>query len=110
MLITTLEDNNIQMYLVAIDVASVFLEKTLQSEAILDSLPALLKAVVVRTTDTNTRVRKRSIELVNQVWDSQFHKQSDMNSSQLIATVLTDSSLQEKAIVGRLGLFIKKAL
>jgi len=28
----------------------------------------------------------------------------------LIAGVLTDSSLQEKSIVGRLGLFIKKAI
>jgi hypothetical protein len=69
-LVSALEDNNIQIYLVAIEVASVFLEKTIQLESILDSLPGLLKAVVVRTTDTNTRVRKRSTELVNQVWES----------------------------------------
>ena len=30
--------------------------------------------------------------------------------SQIIASVLCDAQLQEKAIVGRLGLFIKKAM
>jgi hypothetical protein len=34
----------------------------------------------------------------------------EVSTSAVIAKVLTDSSLQEKAIVGRLGLFIKKAL
>lgn len=65
LLVNALEDNNIQLYLVAIEVAQQFFEKTIQSDAILDSLPSVLRAVIMHSTDTNTRVRKRSIELIN---------------------------------------------
>lgn len=94
----------------AIEVAQIFLEKTISSDAILDALPSILRAAIVHSTDTNTRVRKRSIELVKQVWESQLHNSSEENPPQLIAGILTDASLNEKAIIGRLGLFIKKAL
>ena len=30
----------------------------------------MLRAIILRTTDTSTRVRKKSIDLVNQIWDS----------------------------------------
>lgn len=63
-----------------------------------------------KTTDTNTRVRKRSVEVINQVWDIQLNKKANQTSSQMVANVLCDPQLAEKAIVGRLGLFIKKAL
>jgi len=36
----------------------------------METLPSLLRQIVLRTTDTNTRVRKKSIDLVNQIWDS----------------------------------------
>ena len=39
-----------------------------------------------------------------------MNKKSNISSSQMVANVLMDSSLGEKAIIGRLGLFIKKAL
>ena len=65
-----LEENNIQIYLVGVQTASIFLQKALNNEIVLDALPTLLRAVILRTTDTNTRVRKKSIDLVNQIWDS----------------------------------------
>jgi hypothetical protein len=65
LLVGAIEDNNIQIYLVGVEVAQTFLNVTLQTEAILDVLPAMLKSIILHTTDTNTRVRKRSIELIN---------------------------------------------
>ena len=44
--------------------ASVFLAKVLNAEAVLESLPVLIKSAVLRTTDTNTRVRKKSMDLI----------------------------------------------
>ena len=60
-----LEENNIQIYLIGVQTASVFLQKTLTNENVMEALPTLLRAIVLRTTDTNTRVRKKSIDLVN---------------------------------------------
>ena len=51
-------------------VASVFLPKTLEFEIVMDSLPSLVKSIVLHTTDTNTRVRKKSVDLINQIWES----------------------------------------
>ena len=76
----------------------------------LDALPQLLQSVVLRTTDTNTRVRKRSVDLINQVWDISLNKKANLTASQIVANVLCDPALNEKAIVGRLGLFIKKTM
>lgn len=53
----------------------------------------MLRSVILHTTDTNTRVRKRSIELVNQVWEGVISKTSDSNPAQIVATALTDSTL-----------------
>lgn len=119
-----LDENNIQIYLVAIQVASVFLAKTLNVEVVTESLPSLLKSVVLRTTDTNTRVRKKSIDLVFQIWDHNTNKagatgsiqpsgtklENEHSISVTIANVLCEPSLHDKAIVGRLSLFIKKAM
>ena len=69
----------------------------------MEVLPSLLHSVVIRTTDTNTRVRKKSVDLVNQIWDSNAgssavnalklgQKQRDHDSiSLMIASVLCDS-------------------
>jgi predicted ribonuclease YlaK len=80
-------------------------------------LLSIIKAVVLRTADTNTRVRKKSVEIINQLWNNEDSLKSavirgneDQAISMMIASVLTDGSLQEKAIVGRLGLFIKRAM
>jgi hypothetical protein len=73
----SLEENNIQIYLIAVESASIFLTKAIEFEVVVDSISGIVKAVVLRTTDTNTRVRKRSVELINQIWDGQIHKKSD---------------------------------
>lgn len=65
---STLEDNNLNLYMQAVDVAFAFFKKALHTEAVQGALPALIRPVVLRTTDTNTRVRKRSVELLLQVW------------------------------------------
>ena len=39
-----------------------------------------------------------------------MNKKATLSTSQIIANVLCNPVLNEKAIVGRLGLFIKKAL
>lgn len=62
---TSLNENNIQIYLIAVEVVLSFILKVPSSEAVLDALPGFLQNVVLRTTDTNTRVRKRSVEVVN---------------------------------------------
>lgn len=117
-----LEENNIQIYLVGVQTTSIFLQKTLHFEVVMDALPSLLRSVVVRTTDTNTRVRKKSVDLVNQIWDSsasqgpqsvvkaQTKSRDNDSISLLIASVLCDAQLQDKAISGRLSLFIKKSM
>ena len=54
-----------QIYIVAVQVASIFLAKTLEYEVVMDTLPSLIKSIVLHTTDTNTRVRKKSVDLIN---------------------------------------------
>ena len=119
----SIEENNMQVYIVAIQVASVFLARTLEFEIVMDSLPSIIKAVTLHTTDTNTRVRKKSVDLINQIWESNVNPQTGASNvmsgskkthetsiSNIIANVLTDTQLGEKAIIGRLGLFIKKCM
>ena len=57
-------ENNMTIYLLTLEVAGVFFAQALASEVVLGSLPGLLLPVVLRTTDTNTRVRKKSVDLV----------------------------------------------
>ena len=73
-------------------------------------MPNLIQTVVLRTTDTNTRVRKRSIDVINQLWEITLNRKANLSASQMVANCLCDAQLSEKAIVGRLGLFIKKAM
>ena len=102
----------------ALDVGVIFFSKVLFTEVVLGSLQSLVKAVILKTTDTNTRVRKKSVDIINQIWNSQppssghqINKEATKQESisTLIADTLVDQSLQEKAIIGRLGLFIKRA-
>lgn len=57
-------ENNMAIYLLTLEVAGVFFAQALASEVVLGSLSGLLLPVVLRTTDTNTRVRKKSVDLV----------------------------------------------
>jgi len=64
----SLEENNMTIYLLAVQVASSFFPKTLNSETLLGSLQGLIEPIVLRTSDTNTRIRKKSVDLINQIW------------------------------------------
>ena len=64
-----LVENNMTIYLLAVEVAGVFFALALASEVVLGSLPGLLLPLVLRTTDTNTRIRKKSVDLIYQIWD-----------------------------------------
>lgn len=132
---SALEENNMTIYLQAIEVASLFFEQTLGSDVVYESLASLVQPIVLRTTDTNTRIRKKSVDLINQIWDYKYHQSNAASSRlkvnnlrdsqegaaeggvqktdsvcQIIAQVITDPNHGEKAIIGRLGLFIKRAL
>ena len=66
---TCLEDNNISIYLLAMEAADIFFSKALNTEIVLGSIQSLIKAIVLKTTDTNTRVRKKSVDLINVLWN-----------------------------------------
>jgi len=78
----------------------------------------------LRTTDTNTRIRKKSVDIIYQVWDFKviqpkakevFGKEAGIPSnsqdsvSTMMANIITNTNLGEKSIIGRLGLLIKRA-
>lgn len=62
-------ENNMTIYLLTVEVAGVFFALALASEVVLGSLPGLLLPLILKTTDTNTRIRKKSVDLIYQVWD-----------------------------------------
>lgn len=53
------------IYLLTVEVGSVFFDRALESEIVSGSLSSLVLPIILRTTDTNTRVRKKSVELIN---------------------------------------------
>ena len=61
---SALEENNLNLYIQAVEVASALFNKALFNDIVLGSLHSLIKPVVLRTTDTNTRLRKKSVELI----------------------------------------------
>jgi hypothetical protein len=46
-----------------------FFPKTLDTDSVYGSIQNLITPVILRTTDTNTRIRKRSVDLINIIWD-----------------------------------------
>ena len=62
---TCLEENNMTLYLLAVEAASLFFKKALDTDVVRGSLQSLLTSILLRTTDTNTRLRKRSVDLIN---------------------------------------------
>jgi hypothetical protein len=59
------------MYLQALEVANLLFAKGLFTEIVIGSLTSLIKPIILRTTDTNTRIRKRSVEILIQIWTQQ---------------------------------------
>jgi hypothetical protein len=68
---SSLEENNMNMYLQALEVANLLFTKSLFNEIVIGTLSSLIKPIILRTTDTNTRIRKRSVEIINSVWTQQ---------------------------------------
>ena len=68
---TCFEENNISLYLSAVEVAQVFFSRVLFTDMVMNSLQNLVRPLILKTTDTNTRVRKKSVDLINQIWDTQ---------------------------------------
>ena len=66
---TCLEENNMTIYLQAIQVGSVFFAKAQGSDVVHSSLQSLIQPIILRTNDTNTRIRKKSVELIYQIWE-----------------------------------------
>ena len=66
---TCLEENNMTLYLLAVEAASLFFRCALDTDVVRGSLQSLITSILLRTTDTNTRLRKRSVDLINQIWD-----------------------------------------
>ena len=76
------------IYLLTVQVGSVFFGRTLESDVVSGSLSSLVLPIILRTTDTNTRVRKKSVELINQIWD---HKSANQPNDKLKINQLRDS-------------------
>lgn len=59
-----LEANNMTVYLVAVDAAHYFFNRALNNSIVMQNLEGLLEPIILRTTDTNTRVRKKSVDII----------------------------------------------
>lgn len=66
---TGLEENNMATYLLSVDATSIFFAQTLSSDTVHGSLQSMVTPIILRTTDTNTRIRKKSVDLIYQIWD-----------------------------------------
>ena len=71
------------IYLLTVQVSSVFFERALGSDVVQGSLSSLVLPIILRTTDTNTRVRKKSVELINQIWDFKDTSQDKLKLNKL---------------------------
>lgn len=75
-----LDANNMTIYLVAIDATHYFFMKVLTNPIVMANLESLLEPIILRTTDTNTRVRKKSVDLIFQVWNTKPKGQAEINA------------------------------
>jgi len=85
-----LEENNMTIYLLAIQVAEKFFHKALVADVVRASLEGLVNPMALRTTETNTRIRKKSVEVLNQIWD---YKEQQQMQDKLHFGKLRDSQL-----------------
>ena len=120
LLSSCLEENNISIYLVAVDVAGLFFSKWLHRnyDILINSIDSLVQPITLRTNDTNTRVRKKSIEVILNLWNNsfnninqkycQFMQDSETSAPCKIASLLMDSKQGEKAIIGRISLYSQR--
>ena len=87
-------------------------------DVLISNIDALIQPICLKSNDANTRVRKKSIEVILELWDnwfnninqkySSFMQDSDSSVSSKIAEMLMKSKHGEKAILGRLCVFAKR--
>lgn len=120
LLTACLEENNISIYLVAVEVANMFFNRCLlrNYDVLINSIDSLVQPLSLHSNDTNTRVRKKSSEVILDLWNNSFRninqkyasfmQDSDTSVSSKIALILMDSKLGEKSVIGRMNVFSKR--
>jgi len=57
------------IYLQALQACEHLLQRALGTDTLLASLQAIIEPIILRTADSNTRTRKKSVEIIQLVWD-----------------------------------------
>jgi len=106
--------------LIAIDVVNLFFYKCLNKnyDLLISNIDDLIQPISLRTNDTNTRVRKKSSEVILELWNNcinninhkyvSYIQDSETSVSSKIASMLINTKLGEKSILGRLYVFSKR--
>lgn len=91
----------------------------LNYDAVIEGASELMRGLVLLTSHSNSRVSKKSEECILGLWDGAFNsinpkfvgqvQNSDSSVSVKIYEIITQPSLGEKAITGRLTLLVKRA-
>jgi hypothetical protein len=87
-------------------------------DVLISSIDSLVQPLSLHTNDTNTRVRKKSTEVILELWANSFQninqkytsfmQDSETSVSAKIACALMDSKLGEKAVIGRINVYSKR--
>ena len=87
-------------------------------DVLINSIDSLVQPLSLHSNDTNTRVRKKSSEVILDLWNNSFRninqkyasfmQDSDTSVSSKIALILMDSKLGEKSVIGRMNVFSKR--
>jgi ankyrin repeat protein len=120
LLSSCLEENNISIYLVAVEVVNLFFTRCLARnyDILINTIDSLVQPLTLRTNDTNTRVRKKSTEVILDLWNNSFininqkyasfMQDSDTSVSSKIASLLMDPKQGEKSVLGRINVYSKR--
>ncbi len=104
--VSSLDMKNLTIYLIAVEAARMFytllFDQGVQSCASLSSMTESLALIIPRTGDSNTRVKKKSVEAVMTVWK----KSDSAELTQTLASLVLDleRKYKEKGLEGRISL------
>lgn len=87
-------------------------------DVLMSTLDSMVQPISLRTNDTNTRVKNKSIDVILELWMNcitninqkymMFLQDSDTSISAKISNVLMDSKQGEKSIQGRLNTYSRR--
>ena len=115
-----LNENNISIYLVAVEVVSSFFKIWLikNYDILINTLDSLVQPISLRTNDTNTRVKNKSIDTILELWKNwftninqkyiQYMQDSETSVSSKISWILMDSKQGDKSIQGRINVYSRR--